>query len=141
MAEERMSPEAFQERVKGKSDEELLAGFKGSQEQILHGTFDSMKDAFDPSKAAGVTAIIQYDIDTPNGLMSYQLKVDNGTCSIENGAASDPRVTLALNLPNFVRLMIGELDGMQAFMSGKLKVSGDIMFSQNIASWFKQPGS
>ena len=36
-------------------------------------------------------------------------------------------------LPNFLRLMIGELDGMQAFMSGKLKVSGDIMVSQNIA--------
>ena len=44
-------------------------------------------------------------------------------------------------LPNFLRLMIGELDVMQAFMSGKLKVSGDIMFSQNIASLFKQPGT
>jgi len=141
MAEENMSPEAFQEMVKGKSDEELLAGFKGSEEQVLDGTFDSMKDAFDPSKAAGITAIIQYDIDTPNGLMCYRLKIDNGTCSIEKGAANDPRVTLALNLPNFVRLMTGELDGMQAFMSGKLKVSGDIMFSQNIASWFKQPSS
>ncbi len=137
MAEERMSPEAFQEMIKGKSDEELLAGFKGSEEEALDGTFESMKDNFDSSKAAGVTAVIQYDIDTPNGLMSYQLKIDNGTCSIEKGAASDPRVTLALNLPNFFRMMIRELDGMQAFMSGKLKVSGDIMFSQNIASWFK----
>jgi len=35
---------------------------------------------------------------------------------------------------------IGELNGMQAFMSGKLKVSGDIFFSQSIASWFKQVG-
>jgi len=141
MAEETLSPEAFREMVKGKSDEELLAGLKGFEEQVLDGTFDSMKDAFDSSKAAGVTAVIQYDIDTPNGLMSYKLKVENGTCSIEKGAASDPRVTLALNLPNFLRMMINELDGMQAFMSGKLKVSGDIMFSQNIASWFKQPGS
>ena len=141
MAEEKMSPEAFREMVKGKSDEELLTDFKGSEEQVLDGTFDSMKDAFDPSKASGVTAVIQYDIDTPIGLKSYQLKVDNGTCSIEKGTASEPRVTLALNLPTFLRLMIGELDGMQAFMSGKLKVSGDIMFSQNIASWFKQPGT
>ena len=140
MAEERMSPEAFREMVKGKSDEELLAAVKGSESQVLNGTFESMKDAFDPSKAVGVTAVIQYTIDTPSGSMSYHLKIENGTCSIEKGASTNPRVTLALNLPNFLRMMIGELNGMQAFMSGKLKVAGDISFSQNIASWFKQAG-
>jgi putative sterol carrier protein len=140
MAEERMSPEAFREMVKGKSDEQLLAAVKGSENQVLDGTFESMKDAFDPSKAAGVTAVVQYNIDTPSGLMSYHLKVENGKCSIGKGASTNPRVTLALNLPTFLRMMIGELNGMQAFMTGKLKVSGDVFFSQSIASWFKQAG-
>ena len=140
MAGERMSPEAFREMVKGKSDEELLAAVKGSESQVLDGTFESMKEAFDPSKAVGVTAVIQYNIDTPSGLMSYHLKIENGTCSIGKGASTNPRVTLALNLPNFLRMMIGELNGMQAFMTGKLKVSGDVFFSQSIASWFKQAG-
>lgn len=140
MAEERMSAEAFQKMVKGKSDEELLAAVKGSESQVLDGTFESMKDAFDQSKAVGVAAVVQYNIDTPGGLMSYHLKVENGTCSIGKGASANPRVTLALNLPNFLRMMIGELNGMQAFMTGKLKVSGDIFFSQSIASWFKQAG-
>ncbi len=138
MAEERMSPEAFREMVKGKSDEQLLAAVKGSESQVLDGTFESMKEAFDPSKAVGVNAVIQYNIDTPSGLMSYHLKIENGTCSIGKGASANPRVTLALNLPNFLRMMIGELNGMQAFMTGKLKVGGDVFFSQSIASWFKQ---
>jgi putative sterol carrier protein len=69
------------------------------------------------------------------------LKVDNGTCSIEKGAPDEPRVTLAINLPNFVRLVTGELDGMKAFTSGQLKITGDIMFSRNLALWFKQQDS
>ena len=48
----------------------------------------------------------------------------------------DPRVTLAFNLPNFLRMVTGELNGMQAFTTGKLKISGDMMFSQKLAAWF-----
>jgi putative sterol carrier protein len=36
-------------------------------------------------------------------------------------------------------MITGELNGMQAFTSGKLKITGDLMFSQNLASWFKGP--
>ena len=141
MVDEKTTPEAFREMVVGRSDEELLAGIKGNEEAILDGMFDNMKDAFDPSKAAGQSAIIQYDIDTPVGIMNYQMKVDGGVCAVEKGAAINPRVTLAINAPNFLRLMAGELDGMKAFMSGQLKITGDIMFSQNIATWFEPPGS
>jgi putative sterol carrier protein len=138
MADEAMTAQEFQALVKGKSDEEILEGAKGNEEPILDGIFEAMKEAFDPSTAAGQTAVIQYDVDTPVGVKSYQIKVDNGTCAIEKGAADNPRVTLVLNLPNFIRVMTGELDGQQAFMSGKLKIGGDMMFSMNLNRWFKQ---
>ena len=67
--------------------------------------------------------------------------MDNGTCTVEKGGSGEPRVTLAMSLSNFVRLMAGVLDAMQAFMSGQLKISGDVMFSQNVGNWFKQPDS
>jgi putative sterol carrier protein len=60
---------------------------------------------------------------------------------VAKGAAESPRVTLALNLPDFLRMMTGELNGMQAFTSGRLKISGDLMFSQALASWFKDPNA
>jgi putative sterol carrier protein len=37
---------------------------------------------------------------------------------------------------DFVQLMAGRLDGMQAFSTGKLKLSGDIMKSQLIGKLF-----
>jgi putative sterol carrier protein len=91
--------------------------------------------------AVGQSAIIQYDLDTPRGLVRYQVKVDNGTCSIEKGTSGEARVTLAMSLSNFVRLMAGVLEAMQALMNGQLEISGDVMFSQNVGNWFKQPDS
>jgi len=46
-------------------------------------------------------------------------------------------VTLALALADFLRFIAGQLDGMQGFMGGKLKLTGDIMFAQSMRSWFK----
>ena len=39
-------------------------------------------------------------------------------------------------LPDFLRFLTGQLDGMQAFMTGKLKLSGDMMFAQSMQAWF-----
>jgi len=141
MAEATMSPEEFKQFFTGKTDAEILTAVKDNEERLLDGMFDGMKAAFDPSRAAGQSAVIQYAIDTPAGEMNYQLNVEGGACELAKGKAENARVTLALSLPDFLRMMIGELNGMQAFTSGKLKISGDLMFSQNLASWFKDPNA
>jgi 2,4-dienoyl-CoA reductase-like NADH-dependent reductase (Old Yellow Enzyme family)/putative sterol carrier protein/thioredoxin reductase len=139
MTEATMSPEEFNQLFTGKTDEEILTTVKGNEETLLDGVFDSMKAAFDPSAASGQSAVIQYDIDSPAGEMNYQLNVEDGVCELAKGPAENPRVTLALSMPDFLRMITGELNGMQAFTSGKLKISGDLMFSQALASWFKGP--
>jgi 2,4-dienoyl-CoA reductase-like NADH-dependent reductase (Old Yellow Enzyme family)/putative sterol carrier protein/thioredoxin reductase len=141
MTETTMSPDEFKQLFAAKSDEEILTLTKGNEEALLDGVFDGMKSAFNPSAAADQSAVIQYNIDSPAGEMSYQLNVENGVCELAKGAADNPRVTLALSLPDFLRMMTGELNGMQAFTSGKLKISGDLMFSQNLATWFKDPNA
>jgi 2,4-dienoyl-CoA reductase-like NADH-dependent reductase (Old Yellow Enzyme family)/putative sterol carrier protein/thioredoxin reductase len=136
-----MSPEEFQQLFSAKSDEEILAMAKGNEEALMDGMFDGMKAAFDPAAAAGQSAVIQYAIDSPAGEMNYQLNVADGVCELVKGPAESPRVTLAFNLPDFLRMMTGELNGMQAFTSGKLKITGDLMFSQVLSSWFKDPNA
>jgi 2,4-dienoyl-CoA reductase-like NADH-dependent reductase (Old Yellow Enzyme family)/putative sterol carrier protein len=140
-AEATMSPEEFKQLFTAKTDEEILALAKGNEETLLDGVFDGMKAAFDPSQATGQSALIQYTIDSPAGEMSYQLNVENGVCELAKGPAENPRVTLALSLPDFLRMVTGELNGMQAFTSGKLKITGDLMFSQRLAAWFGGPNA
>jgi len=137
MTEAKMTNEEFQAWIKGKSDEEILADAKGQEDSLLDGLFDATKEAFDPEAASGQTAVIQYDIETPVGTKKYQIKVDNGICTIMKEGGEEARVTLAMNLPDYLRMMALELDGMQAYMTGKLKIAGDIMFSQNLSRWFK----
>ena len=59
-------------------------------------------------------------------------------CDVTSGAADAPKVTLGMSLPNFMRFIAGKLDGMQAFMSGQLKLGGDMMFATMMQAWFER---
>jgi putative sterol carrier protein len=43
--------------------------------------------------------------------------------------------------PDFLRLVTGNASGPMMFMSGKLKIEGDLMFSAQIQSMFAIPGA
>jgi len=41
-----------------------------------------------------------------------------------------------MDLVTFVRLIMGQAQGPQLFMTGKLKVAGDLMFAQRVSGFF-----
>ena len=43
-----------------------------------------------------------------------------------------PGVTITMKVEDFVALASGNLDPMQAFMGGKLKISGNMMLAQKL---------
>jgi putative sterol carrier protein len=131
------NPEALAELLEGRSDEEInefvnAAGVDATLAQV----FDAMKERLDPQKAAGQSAVIQWDVNAPDGTHTVQFKVDNGTGSWTAGTPDTPRVTLTFSLADFLRFVAGQLDGMQAFMGGKLRLAGDMMFATTLQTWF-----
>ena len=85
----------------------------------------------------GQSAVVQWDVtDSSGGLHSFHFAVDNGVCTAAVGAADSPRVTLGFGVPAFLKFLAGQLDGMQAFMGGQLKLTGDMMFAQTMQAWF-----
>jgi putative sterol carrier protein len=128
--------------VDGMSDEQLTEAIRrteGGADRVLDQVFEGMRQALDPAQAAGQAAVVQYEIAAPDGPRGYVMRIADGQCRIERGAADDPRVTLKLGLVDFLRLVAGRLTGMQLFMSGKLKVSGDLFFAQTYQAWFNRP--
>lgn len=124
--------------IEGKSDEEINATVaERGTDQLLSRIFEYMAGQFQPDKASGQSAVIGWDITSPEGTHSYQLKVADGTCTATPGSPEAARVTLGMALPDFLRFLTGQLDGMQAFMTGKLKLSGDMMFAQSMQAWFR----
>ena len=125
--------------IEGQSDEAITAEVqKQGVDKVLGEVFTAMGAAFVPEAAAGQSAIVQYDVTAADGTHSYQLKVADGKCVVQKGAGEPARVTLTLALADFLKLIGGKLDGMQAFMSGKLRIGGDMMFAQTMQSWFRR---
>ena len=108
----------------------------GASTADLVGLIEEMAKRFLPDKAVGKNAVIQYDITTLDGTHTYQVVVAGGTCTTGPGAGQEASVTLALSAPDFLRLISGKLNGMTAFMSGKLKLKGDMMLAQTMQGWF-----
>jgi putative sterol carrier protein len=131
------SREELAAMIEGKSDDEINAGVaERGFEKVLAQVFDYMAGRFQPERAGGQSAVIGWDITSPEGTHQYQLKVADGACTAVAGSGEPARVTLGMALPDFLRFLTGKLDGMQAFMTGKLKLSGDMMFAQSMQAWF-----
>jgi putative sterol carrier protein len=139
--QQQIDPAQFAEIVKGLSDEELAESVKNlGIDETLKNIFDGMQDAFVPEKAAGVTSTLQYSIQTEQGPKEWKVEIADGKCTTSEGAADDPRLTLEVALVDFIRLIMGQAQGQQLFMSGKLKLKGDMMFAMQMQNFFQQPG-
>ncbi|HEX3597058.1 MAG TPA: SCP2 sterol-binding domain-containing protein [Polyangiaceae bacterium] len=131
------TPKELGNLITGKSDAEINSTVEGmGAEAALQKVFDGMTKAFLADKAKGQAAVIQWDIKTPNDSYSYQVNVHDGKCSFTKGTPDKPRVTLGAALPDFLRVITGQIAGQQAFFSGKLKLSGDMMFAMTQENWF-----
>merc|ERR1712118_190412 len=61
--------------------------------------------------------------------LHLDLKNGGGACKFDEDKAD---VTITLAEADFVAMAEGKLDGMQAFMSGKLKIKGNMMLAQKL---------
>jgi putative sterol carrier protein len=92
--------------------------------------------AFLPEKAAGVDAIIQYKLTGEEG-GDWIITIKDGKCTVAQGLAPNPRLTLLANADDFRGIFLGKIDGITAFLQGKLKVSGDMNLAMRFNSFFK----
>jgi putative sterol carrier protein len=105
---------------------------------IVKAIFDGMAANFQPDKAAGVSAVIQYDI-TGDGGGAWNAVIEDGTCSINEGAHDAPKMTLTMDAQDWIDMITGTLDGQQAFMTGKLKIKGDMSLAMKMGQFFAPP--
>lgn len=84
--------------------------------------FPQMQQRFQPDKAKGVDAVIQFDLSGESGGM-FWLKISNGTCEAGEGAVENPAMVLKASDEDFYNMVTGKMSPMQAFMMGKIKVN------------------
>ena len=107
-----------------------------SDGQGLEQVFEGMQERFQPDKAVGVDATIQWKIKDGDEEKPYAITIKNGSFSWAAGEGESPAVTLSTDVDSFVALMTGKAQGAALYMSGKLRIDGDLMLAQRMGTFF-----
>ena len=94
---------------------------------------DSMRARFNAEAAAGMDEVFQFDLDDAD---SWHLVIKDGTCHMVDGSHDDPSVTLTMDSATMQAVMSGKMEGMQAFMMGKLRAEGNMMLATKLNALF-----
>jgi len=87
--------------------------------------FNNIAERFNVEKAAGVNMSVAFKLSGDDG-GEWGVKVADGTCEVVEGGMDSPTATISMDAGDYVDMTTGKLNPMMAFMSGKVKVDGDL---------------
>jgi putative sterol carrier protein len=94
--------------------------------------FESLESRADASKTAGMTSSYLFDIE---GAGKWTVSVDDGNVNVtEGGENADAIITTSED--TFEKIVNGEQNPTSAYMTGKLKVKGDMGAAMKLQKLF-----
>ncbi len=97
--------------------------------------FDGLGARFHADRAAGLECVYQFDL-TGEGGGVWHADIAASTCAVSSGAADSPDITITCSAENWLKIVAGQMNPQMAFMTGKLKVSGDMGLALRLQSLF-----
>ena len=95
-----------------------------------------MSEAFNKEAATGMDAVFQYDI-TGDGGGKWHTEIKDGKLAVVEGEHKNPSTTVTVNAEDYVAMAEGTLNGQQAFLTGKLKIKGDMSLAMKLQTLFR----
>jgi putative sterol carrier protein len=137
-----IDPEEFARNLSQVSDEQLAEAMASElRPTILNEIFSRMEQHFRADQAANLDAVIHWRIGggPDDSEDHYEVVIRNGSLSYTDEPAEEPRVTFKMDGVTFLRLVTGNASGPMLFMTGKLKIEGDMMFAPRVQTLFTIP--
>jgi putative sterol carrier protein len=94
--------------------------------------FDGLASGVDRSRTAGMTNSYLFDIE---GAGQWVVVVEDGDVTVTQGPG-EADTTISTNEENFLAITRGELNPTTAYMTGKLKVKGDMGAAMKLQKLF-----
>ncbi|HET6945281.1 MAG TPA: SCP2 sterol-binding domain-containing protein [Gaiellaceae bacterium] len=94
--------------------------------------FQSLESRADPSKTAGMTNSYVFEID---GAGQWKVDVDNGKVTVSEGGG-DADAVISSSKETFEKIVTGEQNPTSAYMTGKLKIKGDMGAAMKLQKLF-----
>jgi len=93
--------------------------------------FDTLDKRFINSAASGVTAVYQFSL-TGDGGGDWHCVINDGALEVVSGSHQSPNATITAAADNYVKIANGDMNGLRAVMTGKMKVSGNIVLARKM---------
>jgi putative sterol carrier protein len=92
--------------------------------------FESLESRVDQSKTAGMTNSYVFDID---GAGMWKVDVDDGKVTVTEGGGD---ATISASEETFQKIAAGDQNATSAYMTGKLKIKGDMGAAMKLQKLF-----
>lgn len=125
------------------SDEQLAEGMANPEGRklVLDEIFRRMSEHAEPARIEGVDAVVHFEITgAPDGGSDvYEAVIRDGRVEVSDAPEEQPKVKITTAPVPFLKLVTGQQSGPVLFMTGKLKLEGDVMFASRMTNFFRIP--
>jgi putative sterol carrier protein len=140
----RMGPQTFARLIAnaGKDHIEEILARPELRDLILGEIFRRMQIHLRKDKAKDVEAVIHWRFSGgagEDGYDRYETVISGGTCTVNRDMTATSRVTITMPPNEFLRLITSNASAPVLFMTGKLKLRGDLAFAAGMLSLFDLP--
>jgi putative sterol carrier protein len=94
--------------------------------------FEGLEGRIDPAKTAGMTNSYVFEID---GAGTWKVDVKDGNVSVTEGGG-DADATISASEETFGQIASGDMNATTAYMTGKLKIKGDMGAAMRLQKLF-----
>ena len=98
-------------------------------------SFEMMPSRFNKEAAKGLNAIYQFDLSGDGG-GKWQVIIKDQNVEVKEGANPSPNITISMAAKDYLDMVAGKLNGQMAFMTGKLRITGDMGLALKLQSLF-----
>ena len=99
--------------------------------------FAEMPNRFNADAAKGMNSVIQFNLSGDgDNAGQYHAIIKDGSLQVAEGVHPSPNMTMTMAGSDYVDMTTGKLNGQMAFMSGKLKIAGDMGLAMKMQSLF-----
>ncbi len=105
---------------------------------IAAGILRAMPGRLRTASATGLDLLVRWQVGEDPG---RYLSVSDGRARLSGAADRDPDLTLTLDRVTLLDLAVGAANGPQLFMTGRVRITGDLMLAQRLTALFAVPGA
>ncbi len=97
---------------------------------------NNLPNQIDLEQTKGIHALLQFSLSGDNG-GNWGVTVDDGTVSVVTGQLTKPQLIIKASTGDALKLMQGELNPVGAFMTGRVKMVGDMALAMKLLKLLK----